>query len=129
MHAATEAVGMMASLTSFLLWLPQGLRVWRSRRSPGDLAGIAVSTQVISLAGNVLWLAYAVLIGSFWLGAPAVVNLPIAVMTITVLTRARRPAVAQASGQAETSGQLGTDGRAGPDGPAPALPDDVALAA
>ncbi|WNB85869.1 hypothetical protein [Cellulomonas sp. ATA003] len=93
MHAATEVIGMMASLTSFLLWLPQGLRVWRHRHEPARLAGIAMSTQLISVAGNVLWTAYAVLLGSFWLGAPAIVNLPIAVATIVVLRRGprRRP--------------------------------------
>ncbi|GAA2721581.1 hypothetical protein [Cellulomonas aerilata] len=87
MHAATEAIGMMASLTSFLLWLPQGARVWKHRHDPARLAGIAVSTQVIALAGNLLWGVYALLIDSFWLGAPAVVNGPIAIGTILVLRR------------------------------------------
>jgi uncharacterized protein with PQ loop repeat len=91
MHAATEAIGMMASLTSFLLWLPQGARVWKHRDDVTQLQGIAVSTQVISLAGNVLWGVYAMLIGSFWLGAPAVVNGPIALATILVLRRGARP--------------------------------------
>ena len=101
MHAATEVIGMMASLTSFLLWLPQGARVWRYRDEPAQLAGIAMSTQVISVAGNVLWTAYAVLLGSFWLGAPAIVNLPIAVATIVVLRRgAAAAARATAAGPA-----------------------------
>lgn len=90
MEALTEAVGMLASLTSFLLWLPQGARVWRARHDPASLQGIALTTQVLSLTGNVLWATYAVLIQSFWVGAPVVVNAPIAVMTITVLLRARR---------------------------------------
>lgn len=49
MHAATEALGMLASLTSFVLWVPQGRRVWRGRNDPAALAGIALSTQAISL--------------------------------------------------------------------------------
>lgn len=92
MHAATEAIGMMASLTSFLLWLPQGARVWKHRRDPVQLRGIVLSTQVISLAGSVLWGAYAVLIGSFWLGAPSLVNGPIALATLVVVRRAGRVA-------------------------------------
>lgn len=92
MHAVTEAVGLLASLTSFVLWLPQGVRVWRARREPAALTGIAISTQVISLAGNVLWFVYALLIDSFWLGAPIVVNLPVLVLTIGLLVRARRAA-------------------------------------
>jgi uncharacterized protein with PQ loop repeat len=87
MHAATEAIGMMASLTSFLLWLPQGARVWTHRHDPARMAGIALSTQVIAVAGNLVWVVYAILIGSFWLGAPAVVNGPIAIGTILVLRR------------------------------------------
>ncbi len=87
MYAATETIGLMASLTSFLLWLPQGARVWKHRDDPSQLAGIALSTQVIALAGNLLWGLYAVLIDSFWLGAPAAVNGPIAIGTILVLRR------------------------------------------
>jgi uncharacterized protein with PQ loop repeat len=87
MHAATEAIAMLASLTSFLLWLPQGARVWKHRHDPSRLAGIAMSTQVIALAGNLLWGVYALAIDSFWLGAPAVVNGPIAIGTILVLRR------------------------------------------
>lgn len=90
MHAATEAIGLMASLGSFLLWVPQGIRVWRGRRDPAALRGIALSTQVIALAGSVLWVTYAALVGSFWVGAPVVVTGPVAVMTITVLVRGRR---------------------------------------
>jgi uncharacterized protein with PQ loop repeat len=90
MHAATEAIGMMASLTSFLLWLPQGARVWKHRRDPAQLQGIVLSTQWISVAGNLLWGVYALLIGSFWLGAPALVNGPIAIATIVIVGRGSR---------------------------------------
>lgn len=103
MHAATETIGLMASLTSFLLWIPQGTRVWKARRTPEELRGIALSTQVISLAGSALWLAYAVLIGSFWLGAPVVVNGPIAIMTLVVLARGRRALADAAPGAVVTA--------------------------
>lgn len=90
MDAATEVVGMLASLSSFVIWVPQGRRVWRARHQPAKLAGIAVSTQAISLAGNVLWSLYAIGIGSFWLGAPGIVNIPILTMTVVVLRRHAR---------------------------------------
>ncbi len=90
MHAATEVIGMMASLTSFLIWLPQGVRVWRHRNDPAGLQSIVLSTQVISLTGSALWGTYAVLIDSFWLGAPSLVNGPIAVATLVVCHRAQR---------------------------------------
>lgn len=117
MHALTEALGLLASLTSFVLWVPQGLRVWRARRDPASLSGLAVSTQVISLVGNVLWFAYGMLIGSFWLGAPVVVNVPILAMTIAVLVRAR------------TAAALPTTDAPGPVDTDPAPEPDVALAA
>ncbi|EYR65076.1 hypothetical protein N866_15270 [Actinotalea ferrariae CF5-4] len=88
MPLLTEVSGLLASITGLLLWLPQGLRVWRDRHDPERLAGIALPTQVLSLAGNVLWLVHAIGIGSFWLGAPSIVNMPIAVMTIVVVRRA-----------------------------------------
>lgn len=90
MDAATEVVGMLASLSSFVIWVPQGRRVWRARHQPAKLAGIAVSTQAISLGGNVLWSLYAIGIGSFWLGAPGIVNIPILTMTVVVLRRHAR---------------------------------------
>jgi hypothetical protein len=90
MDAATELVGMLASLSSFVFWVPKGRRVWRARHEPAQLAGIAVSTQAISLAGNVLWSVYAIGIGSFWLGAPGIVNIPILAMTVVVLRRHAR---------------------------------------
>ena len=90
MHGVTEALGMLASLSSFILWIPQGRRVWRGRNDPAALEGIALSTQAISLCGNVLWTLYAVGIGSFWLGAPAIVNVPILTMGVVVLRRNAR---------------------------------------
>lgn len=97
MDAATEVVGMLASLSSFIIWVPQGRRVWRARHEPAQLTGIAVSTQAISLVGNVLWSLYAIGIGSFWLGAPGIVNIPILTMTVVVLRRhARARALAAA---------------------------------
>lgn len=131
MDAATEVVGMLASLSSFVIWVPQGRRVWRARHEPARLAGIAVSTQAISLAGNVLWSLYAIGIGSFWLGAPGIVNIPILTMTVVVLRRhatARTAAAcaddAVAGSTVERTGEPAVDDRA-PTGTMP----DVVLAA
>lgn len=90
MHWVTEVAGFLASITGFLVWVPQARRVWRDRHDPVKLSGVAVQTQALSLAGNVLWGIYAIGIGSFWLGAPSVVNIPIAVMTILVVRRSQK---------------------------------------
>lgn len=123
MHAATEAIGLMASLSSFLLWVPQGIRVWRGRHDPAALRGIALSTQVIALAGSLLWVTYAALAGSFWVGAPVVVTGPVAAMTIAVLVRGRRGARAACTG-----GAAGATSPAPAPVPAPSA-EHVALAA
>ena len=97
MHLITEASGLLASLSGFLLWLPQARRVWQDRHDRERLAGVSLQTQVLALVGNTLWGVYAIGIGSFWLGAPSAVNIPVTIMTITIVLRAQRtPAVATA---------------------------------
>src|SRR3712207_2434475 len=90
MYAATEAIGMMASLTSFVILLPHAVRIWKYRNDPAELRGIAMGSQVIGLAGTFLWGAYAILTEQVWVGAPHLVNGPITVATIVVLRRVRR---------------------------------------
>lgn len=90
MHLITEASGLLASLSGFLLWLPQARRVWRDRHDRERLAGVSLQTQVLALVGNTLWGVYAIGIGSFWLGAPSAVNIPVTIMTITIVLRAQR---------------------------------------
>ena len=90
MHAATQAIGMMASLTSFVILLPHAARIWKYRDDPDELRGIAMGSQVIGLAGTFLWGTYAILTEQVWVGAPHLVNGPITVATIVVLRRARR---------------------------------------
>jgi len=90
MHAATQAIAMMASLTSFVILLPHAARIWKYRNDPAELRGIAMGSQIIGLAGTFLWGAYAILTDQVWVGAPHLVNGPITVATIVVLRRARR---------------------------------------
>lgn len=96
MHLITEASGLLASLSGFLLWLPQARRVWQDRHDRERLAGVSLQTQVLALLGNTLWGIYALGIGSFWLGAPSVVNIPVTIMTITIVLRAQRATAATA---------------------------------
>jgi hypothetical protein len=80
---------------SLVLWWPQALVVWRCRRDPDRLRGVSVTSQVLLLLNAVLWGVYAVAAQSLWVGAPGLVNAPLAVVTIVVLRRsasARREA-------------------------------------
>ncbi|GGC07592.1 hypothetical protein [Cellulomonas carbonis] len=90
MQLLTEAVGLVASLFSLVVWMPQAARVWRVRHDPVQLSGVSLLTQAMSVGGAVAWTAYAVLIDSFWVGAPSVVNGPLAIATIVVVRRSRR---------------------------------------
>ena len=85
-----EYVGLLASAGSLTLWWPQAVRLWRRRHSPTALGGISITTQVVLLATESLWAAYALLTGSYWVGVPAMVNIPLALLAIRLLRRARR---------------------------------------
>jgi uncharacterized protein with PQ loop repeat len=105
MPLVTEAVGFLASLASFLVLVPQAVRVRRDRHDPVALAAVSVPTQAMLLTNSLLWAVYALLIGSLWVGAPVVVNAPITATTIVLAVRARRT-VAACSAVAGTAAML-----------------------
>src|SRR4051794_25297760 len=74
---------------SFVLWWPQAALVWRCREHSEELKGVSISSQLLLLANACLWGAYAVGTGSLWVGAPGLVNGPLAIVTIVLLKRAR----------------------------------------
>lgn len=84
-----ELVGLIASLVSFVLWWPQAALVWRCRRRGEQLTGVSTSSQLLLLMNAGLWGAYAVVTGSLWVGAPGLINGPLAITTIVLLRRAR----------------------------------------
>ncbi|WP_129338078.1 hypothetical protein [Cellulomonas endophytica] len=98
MHHVVEIAGLLASLTGFVGGLPHARNVWRNRHDPVKLSGISVTSQWINLSGQLFWATYALGIGSFWVGAPTVVNGPVALLTIVVMARSRRRAVRAVGG-------------------------------
>ncbi len=87
MSALTEVVGLAGSAVSLVLWWPQALMVWRCRGDADRLGGVSVTSQVLLLLNAVLWGVYAVAAQSLWVGAPGLVNAPLAVVTIVILRR------------------------------------------
>lgn len=85
-----EATGFLASVIAFALFLPQARRTWQVRHDPHALAGISAGTQWLLLTNAVLWGLYAALSGAFWVGAPGLVNGPLAVATLLLIFRAKR---------------------------------------
>jgi hypothetical protein len=84
-----ELVGFLASAVSLVLWWPQAARVWHLRHDGTELGGVSITTQALLLANALLWAVYALLTGSFWVGAPGLVNAPLAVGTIALVRRSR----------------------------------------
>ncbi|MDQ0373346.1 hypothetical protein [Cellulomonas humilata] len=90
--AFAEIAGLAGSAVSLVLWWPQALMVWRSRGDPDRLRGVSVTSQVLLLLNAVIWGAYAASTQSLWVGAPGLVNAPLALLTIGVLRKAHRHA-------------------------------------
>ncbi|NUU19775.1 hypothetical protein HP550_21235 [Cellulomonas humilata] len=99
MSATVEYVGLLASAGSLTLWCPQAVRLWRHRNDATALGGISITTQVVLLVTESLWATYAVLTGSLWVGVPAMVNIPLAVLAIRLLRRSRQDALAGESAE------------------------------
>jgi len=84
-----HVAGMIATLTSLILWLPQMRTTWRHRNNPKEMASISVATQYILILSQFLWLFYGLLINSFWVWASIFVNLPSAFLTLVLIYRAK----------------------------------------
>ena len=109
MPLLTEAVGFLASSVSFLVLLPQGVRVWADRDDPPALVGVSLPTQALLLTSTLVWALYAALAGAFWVGAPVVVNAPVTLMTIVVVLRSRQVAAGGAGSVMPVPAVVATD--------------------
>ncbi|WP_456824502.1 hypothetical protein [Cellulomonas sp. P5_E12] len=90
MIAFAGLAGLAGSAVSLVLWWPQAMAVWRSRGDPERLRGVSMASQVLLLLNAVIWGAYAVSTQSLWVGAPGLVNAPLAVLTVGILRKAHR---------------------------------------
>ncbi len=86
----TMTLGFIGSLISFILWIPQPRMVWLVRKDPHALRGISMTTQFLVMINATVWFIYAGVLGEFWVGAAGIVNFPLAVLTVTLLVKARR---------------------------------------
>lgn len=82
-------LGFFGSATSVLLWLPQARRIWRLRADAQALAGVSLGTQLLLAFNAVLWAAYAIAVPAPWAGLPSLFNLPLALLMMTLIVRAR----------------------------------------
>lgn len=74
---------------SLVLWWPQAVTVWKFRNDPGELAGISRLGQYLLIGSGVIWTIYAVLTHSVWLAVSVSTNIPLGLLTLTILSQAR----------------------------------------
>lgn len=54
-----QALGFVASVVSFVLFVPQAAKAWRMRRDWSALRGVSLEMQFFLLANAALWAVYA----------------------------------------------------------------------
>lgn len=87
-----EAIGTLAGLQTTVAFLPQVLKVWRSK-SAHD---ISLATFSIFTSGVIFWLVYGILINSFSITAANAVTLVLASTIVGMkLVYDKRPPVGQ----------------------------------
>lgn len=84
-----DVIGFLAAVISFVLFIPQAQRVWKYRKHPSWLKAVSIWTQLFVLMNASLCGVYAVITGSFWVGAPGLVNAPLAIIVLILVIRAR----------------------------------------
>jgi uncharacterized protein with PQ loop repeat len=88
-HLLVNMLGFAATAFSVLMWIPQARTTWQNRNDAIRLAGISETTQWFTMIGALLWGVFGVLSHSFWVAAPTLVSLPLALATIVVVRRGR----------------------------------------
>lgn len=100
-----EAVGIVAGLLTTIAYVPQVVKVWRSR-SAGD---ISLGMFLLMNVGIALWLAYGLLIGSpgLILANLVTLGLTLAVLVAKLKFDRRLPIAASATAPAAASSSQG----------------------
>jgi MtN3 and saliva related transmembrane protein len=81
--AAIEAIGFAAAITTTLCWLPQAVRLIRTR----DTQAISLSSYGFFSAGIALWLIYGLLIGNAPMIAANTVTLALTLVIVAMKLR------------------------------------------
>ena len=90
MDISTGVVGLLASIMSMVIGLPQAVNVWKFKNDPERLAGISGLAQYMMIGSGALWVAYADMTHSFWVAASVMTSVPLALFTLAILSRSRR---------------------------------------
>jgi uncharacterized protein with PQ loop repeat len=85
-----NALGAVAFVTAFSLFLPQAHKAWTNRRDAAALAGISVFGQWLILINQSLWTVYGLAAKAYWTVAPGVIIMPTAAFVLILLARSKR---------------------------------------
>lgn len=83
----------VAPVIAFVMFIPQAVITWQARHEPDRLSGISSGSQWLLLANACTWGILAYGLGSFAVGAPGLVNGPLAIMNLTLIHKGRCHAV------------------------------------
>lgn len=82
--------GAVASIVSTALLVPQCLRVVSQRRERFILTQVSIASQLMVVLNGLCWIGYGLLGGAFWISVPCYLNIPLALISIHLLLKARR---------------------------------------
>lgn len=83
-------LGLLANVTSFILWLPQARTTFKNRHNPEALKGISLGTQIIAAINTSAWCLYGLFIHDAWLPLGTLIVLPLALWAIVLKLKANR---------------------------------------
>ncbi|MFE6648041.1 hypothetical protein ACFVJS_15840 [Nocardioides sp. NPDC057772] len=89
MTAVVEAFGVIGSVVSLVMFIPQATRTWRFRRQPEALTGTSRIGMVLVLVNALAWAGYGIGTAAYWTAIPSACNAPLALGVLWLL-RARR---------------------------------------
>ena len=90
MTTPENIIGAIAATISVTLFIPQAATTWKNRTNPQALAGINAGTQVLVATNALAWFALGYLEENFWISAPGLLNLPLALATLHILKQHRK---------------------------------------
>lgn len=113
-----EIAGFSGSMMAFLIFVPQALKTIKNRHNYKEIQEtISKGSQWFLVCNATLWGYYAIGTEAFWVGAPGIVNMPLAILSLIYLYRAKnhtkQSAIAAEGVEDEKSSQkLSTGGKA-----------------
>ena len=92
METFINLLGLTGSIILLVVWLPQAISTWKSRRVPQWLAVQPLGPQYFTLLNAALWGLYAVLSHAYWVGIPGLAMFLLALLTVLLIHRGRKDA-------------------------------------